>query len=255
MAGARPVPPHRRRRTPGRVPLVRALSKLGFASRAQAHALIVAGRVRVDDVVVDDPTRLVVPEQIAVTIDEVEQQRGPRRVIAFHKPRGVVTTRRDPEGRRTVFDILGEHGRGLVVVGRLDMASTGLLLLTNDTRLAASLTDPARRVPRNYVVTVRGRVTPESAARLRQGLVVPAPSGGTERLSAETIELRKTSSRETHLMVTLVEGKNREIRRLFSAIGHEVTRLHRIGFGGVSLGTLQPGEHRVISQSSDALRS
>lgn len=246
MAGARPGPPHRRRRAPGRVPLARALSKLGFASRTQAHALIVAGRVRVDDVVIDDPAQLVVPEQIAVTIDEVEQQRERRRVIAFHKPRGVVTTRSDPEGRRTVFDVLGEHGRGLVVVGRLDMASTGLLLLTNDTQLAASLTDPARRVPRDYIVTVRGRVEPEAAARLRQGLVVPAPGGGTERLSAEAIEIRKASSRETHLMVTLVEGKNREIRRLFNALGHDVTRLHRIRFGDVSLGTLQPGEHRLI---------
>ncbi len=241
MTGAR-----RARHPRGRVPLDRALSKLGFASRTQAQRLIVDGRVRVDDLIVNDPGQLVVPEQIAVTIDEVAQRRESRRVIAFHKPRGVVTTRSDPAGRRTVFDVLGDAGRGLVVVGRLDMASTGLLLLTTDTRLAASLTDPARRVPRHYVVTVRGRVEPDVAVRLRHGLVVPASGGGTERLSAEAIEIRKTSSRETHLIVTLTEGKNREIRRLFDAIGHEVTRLHRIGFGSVSLGTLQPGDHRAV---------
>lgn len=230
------------------MPLERALSKLGFASRAQAHALVMTGRVQVDGVTVTDPLCPVVPERIAVTIDAVPQQRERRRLIAFHKPRGVVTTRSDPEGRRTVFDVLGDDARGLIVVGRLDMASTGLLLLTNDTQLAASLTDPNRRVPRIYVVTARGRVEPEQAAKLRHGLTVDMP-GGTERLSVEAIEIRKTSARETHLIVTLVEGKNREIRRLFAAIGHEVTRLHRIAFGGIALESLQPGEHRDVDRT------
>src|SRR6185295_6710657 len=93
--------------------------------------------------------------------------------VLFHKPRGVVTTRRDPEGRRTVFDILGDSGRGLVAVGRLDFASTGLLIFTNDTQLANRLTDPASRALRRYVVTVRGRVSPETASRLETGAVVP----------------------------------------------------------------------------------
>lgn len=233
------------------VPLARALSKLGFASRAAARTLIENGRVRVDGRLVTDPAMSVVPERSVIAIDDVVQRREPRRIIAFHKPRGVITTTRDPDGRRTVFDVVGTAGRGLIAVGRLDLASTGLLLLTNDTRLAAALTDPARRIPRRYVVTVRGRVDPGGVTRMREGIDVPAPRGGTERLSAQAIEIRKSSARETHMLVTLVEGRNREIRRLFEAIGHDVTRLHRIAFGGVTLGTLQPGQ--FIELKLDAL--
>jgi 23S rRNA pseudouridine2605 synthase len=159
-----------------------------------------------------------------------------------------VTTRRDPEGRPTVFDLLGEAGRGLVAVGRLDLASTGLLIFTNDTRLANRLTDPSQRVRRRYVVTVRGCVTPEDARRLEAGMVVPGerPGEPTERLSAASIGIRKASRRETHLIVDLVEGRNRELRRLLAAIGHEATRIHRIGFGEYRLGDLPPGAWREV---------
>jgi 23S rRNA pseudouridine2605 synthase len=129
-------------------------------------------------------------------------------------------------------------------IGRLDMASTGLLLLTNDTRLGHTLTDPANRVPRQYIVTVRGRVDEDAAGRLVAGLDVAARGGDRERLSAARVRILKASDRETHLEVALVEGRNREIRRLFEAIGHEVTRLHRVSFGTVSLGDLAPGQWR-----------
>lgn len=174
--------------------------------------------------------------------------RPTRRVLLFHKPRGTITTRRDPEGRRTVFDVLGEAGRGLIAVGRLDMASTGLLIFTNDTQFANRLTDPAERVPRRYVVTVRGRVTPETAHRIEAGMTVPATARNPkpERLSASRVEIRKASNRETHLIVELVEGRNRELRRLFAASGHEATRIHRISFGGYQLGELQPGQWKEL---------
>lgn len=217
----------------GRVPLARALSKLGFASRAEAIRLILAGRVRVDGALVTDPGRAVVPESLRVTIDDAPQARAATHVVLlFHKPRGVVTTRRDPEGRKTVFDVIGDAGNGLVAVGRLDRASTGLLVLTNDTQLAHRLTDPANRVPRRYAVVVRGRVTPEDARKLES--------------AAATVRVRKASARETHLIVELTEGKNREIRRMFESIGREVTRLHRIAFGEYELGDLQPGEWRSV---------
>jgi 23S rRNA pseudouridine2605 synthase len=96
------------------------------------------------------------------------------------------------------------------------------------------------------VVTIRGRLTPDRAAAVREGVHVPAAGGARERLSVRSLEVRKTSARETHLIVTLVEGKNREIRRLFDALGHEVTRLHRVSFGEFELGTLQPGEYREL---------
>ena len=155
-------------RRPGQVSLDRALSKLGLASRAEARRLIAAGRVSVGGRVVNDPSAPVVPERARISIDAglPAVGRALRRVVLFHKPRGTVTTRRDPEGRRTVFDVLGDVSRGLIAVGRLDLASTGLLIFTNDTQLANRLTDPAERVLRRYVVTVRGRVTPETAARL-----------------------------------------------------------------------------------------
>lgn len=229
----------RSQKPPGHVPLDRALSKLGLASRAEAKRLIADGRVSINGRVVRKAAMLVVPERARLSIDGAERSTGraATRVVVFHKPRGTVTSRRDPEGRRTVFDVLGDAGRGLVAVGRLDLASTGLLLFTNDTQLANRLTDPAERIPRRYVVTVRGRVTPGVAKRLEVGLV---------GLSASRVEIRKASGRETHLIVELVEGKNRELRRLFDAVGHEVTRIHRISFGEYELGDLQPGEWREL---------
>jgi pseudouridine synthase len=144
--------------------------------------------------------------------------------------------------------VLGTAARGLVPVGRLDLASTGLLIFTSDTQLANRLTDPSKRVSRRYVVTVRGRVTPETARQIERGLVVPGArsSGRSERLSATRVEIRKASGRETHLIVELVEGRNRELRRLLTAVGHEPTRIHRISFGEYELGDLQPGDWREV---------
>lgn len=221
-------------RPSGHVSLDRALSKLGLASRVEARRLIADGRVAVGGRVVRNPGAPVVPERARISIDgdAVLRGRPTRRVVLFYKPRGTVTTRRDPEGRKTVFEVLGDASRGLVAVGRLDLASTGLLVLTNDTQLAHRLTDPANRVPRRYVVTVRGLVTPETARQLEH--------------DASSIEIRKASRRETHLLVNLTQGKNRELRRLFGGVGHEATRIHRIGFGDYELGDLQPGEWREV---------
>ena len=137
--------------------------------------------------------------------------------------------------------MLGDAGRGLVAVGRLDMATSGLLLLTTDTKLADWLTDPANEVARVYVVTVRRKVTGDEAARLRTGISI-----GGERLIARDVVIRKASSRETHLVVELREGRNREVRRLFEAIGHEVTRLKRVRLAGFELGALEPGQWREV---------
>jgi 23S rRNA pseudouridine2605 synthase len=127
----------------------------------------------------------------------------------------------------------------MIAVGRLDVASSGLLLLTTDTALADRVTDPLSGVPRVYVVTVRGCVTPDEARRITDGVGV---------LHAHDAIIRKASSRESHLTVELREGKNREVRRLFGAIGHEVTRLKRVQFGGLALGALGPGEWRELSR-------
>lgn len=222
-----------------RLRLDRAVSKLGLASRLEARKLIAAGRVRVNGRVVSDPARTVDVKRASITLDGERPHRRAWRTLVMNKPRGVITTRRDPEGRRTVFDVLGDAGDGLVSVGRLDMASTGLLILTNDTQLANRLTDPAAAVVRRYVVTARGKVSDEAAARMIDGL---------DGLSARSVIVRKRSVRETHLIVELVEGKNREIRRMFAALGHEVTRLMRVAFGPIELGSLQPGQWRELGR-------
>jgi 23S rRNA pseudouridine2605 synthase len=208
-------------------PLNRALSKLGLLSRAQATDAIRVGRVRVNGHVVTDPRHPVVPERVRLAIDDASQARAAWRTLLFHKPRGVVTTARDPDGRRTIYDVLGDAGEGLIAAGRLDLASSGLLLLTNDTQFAHWITDPANAIPRVYVVTVAGEMT-----RQLPGVTV-----------------RKRSTRETHLVVELRQGRNREIRNLFESIGHEVTRLKRVRFGGLELGELRPGRWRELTPS------
>ena len=228
--------------------LPRLLSKMGVASRAEAIRLIRAGRVRVNGRVVTDAGARVSPT-VRLWLDDAEvvrQPDRPRQVIAFNKPRGAVTTRRDPERRPTVFDILGDAGRGLVSVGRLDRASTGLLIFTTDRALAAALTDPARAIVRRYVVTVRGRLTPEAAGHLEAGLALTGERGRVDHLRATRVVIRKASGRETHLLVDLDEGRNREIRRLFQAVGHEVTRVHRVAFGAIALGSIPPGAWRAV---------
>ena len=192
----------------GTVRLDRALSKLGLASRSEARRLVEAGEVRVRGRIVRDPSVLVTPETAAFEIAAERSRTVPWRTIALNKPRGVITTRRDSAGRRTVFDVLGDEGASLVAVGRLDQASTGLLLLTTDTQLANWFTSPESGVVRRYVVTARGFVADESTQRMEAGI------GG---LRARSVVVRKRSKRETHLVIELTEGRNREIRRLLQA--------------------------------------
>ena len=226
----------------GVVSLERALSKLGLASRTEARALIRAGRVAVDGTMRTDPGAAVVPERATIAIDDAVRARPVPITILLHKPRGVVTTRSDPQGRATVYGLLTGMAAHVVPVGRLDFATSGLLLLTNDTRLADWLTDPRSGVPRVYLVTVKGRVEPETVATLEQGVA----SHG-DLLAAQSVSVRKASSRESHLVMTLTEGKNREVRRLLAAVGHPVTRLRRVQYGGLELGTLPAGQWRLVT--------
>ena len=228
------------------VPIDRALSKLGLASRAEARVLIREGRVRANGRLIEHVgEQIKLDAKISISGARVHggtgaRVPGARVVIAFNKPRGVVTTTKDPEGRLTVFSMLEEKGmtERLIAVGRLDLASTGLLLLTNDNDLMNRLTDPVNGVLRKYAVVVRGRVTEDEIAGLE----------------AHEIVIRKASGPETHLLVTLTQGKNREIRNMFDEIGHEVTRLHRVEFGPVSLGKLQPGDWVDVTALFDDLQ-
>jgi len=190
-----------------------------------------------------DPAARVAVDRIAISVDGRRCQPTKWRTVLLHKPRGVVTTRTDPLGRPTVYDVLGEAGAGLKPVGRLDWATSGLLVLTSDADLGHWIADPAHQVAEVYAVTVRGRVEESALASLRAGIRV---SG--ERLLASGVAIRKSSARETHLIVELREGRNREVRRIFDSLGHEVTRLKRVAFGGLTLGDLAPGRWRELKR-------
>lgn len=226
----------------GQVPLERALSKLGVASRRQTRQWIEAGQIAVNGHVIKDPAFLVVPEKVHITIDGKPALRAVACTVMLNKPRGIVITRSDEKGRKTIYDLLPAHLQHLHPVGRLDMASTGLLLMTTDTQLSDFLTDPDNGIPRVYCVTVEGRITEDKIDRLSEGI-----QDKGQLLKATSVTLRKASNKESHLVIELTEGKNREIRRMFEALGSGVTALKRISFGKLKLGTLMPGQFLEVT--------
>jgi len=224
------------------VTLDRLFSKLGLASRGVAQEWIVAGRVRVNKAVTRNPDVWVNLQNDVVSLDDQHLQDTVKRFFVFHKPKGVVTTHSDEKSRTTIFDLLPKEFGFIHAVGRLDQATSGLLLLTNDSQISSYLTNPANDIARIYLVTVRGEFTETKRQQAIAGVM-----DKDERLQCHSISAQKISSRESHLEVVLTEGKNREIRRLFKALGHEVTRLRRIQYGPFKLAQLQPGEWRELS--------
>jgi len=227
----------------GQVHLERALSKLGVASRSQTKKWIETGLIAVNGHVIKDPAFLVVPETVIITIDGKPVTRAAACTIMLNKPRGIVTTKSDEKGRKTVYDLLPAHLKHLHPVGRLDLATTGLLVMTTDTQLSNFLTDPDNEIPRIYAVSVAGLIGDDDIKRLSKGI-----EDKGQLLKASSIVIRKASHKETHLIVELMEGKNREIRRMFEALGTEVTALKRIAFGKLKLGILNPGQFREITK-------
>jgi 23S rRNA pseudouridine2605 synthase len=238
-----------------KVPLPRALSKAGAATRGDALRLVAAGRVRVNGRVARDPGLRVDPDRDRIEVDGAPLGPPPAPaaavVVALNKPRGVLVTRRDPEGRPTVFDLLPRDLGLLRCVGRLDGASAGLLLATTDTSLAAALEDPAPGVPRVYRVKIRPRLDGAALARLREGTRVD----GKDVRPAD-LEVESHGPRSTWVRVTLREGRNREIRRIAAAAGLEVEHLVRIAYGPVDLADLAPGKWRLLDPAeAGALRN
>lgn len=224
-----------------RLTVDRLLSKFGIASRGTSQEWVRAGRVRINGRVVRDPATWVLWPKDAVSVDGQPIQDSIKRFFLFHKPKGIITTHSDEKGRKTIFDVLPADLGYLHAVGRLDQATSGLLLLTNNSALSSYLTDPTHKVMRTYLVSVRGEFTEAQAMEAIVGVVACG-----ERLQCHTVKIQKSSGRESHLEVVLTQGKNREIRRLFKALGHEVTRLRRIQFGPFKLEDLPPGEWREI---------
>jgi len=233
------------RPAPGkRVQLHRALSKLGWGSRTQAWQWIAAGDVRVDGRVVIDPLTWVELGRQQITCGGRQPEATAPMTLAMHKPRGLVTTRRDERGRPTVFDLLPAGLPWLFPVGRLDADSEGLLLFTNDSQLAVRLTEPAHRVPKTYLVTVRGVPSAAALEQIRQG--VELADGLTRPVKARVVEEQAGSVR---VEMVLTEGRNRQIRRMWAALGHKVRRLVRTAVGAYALGNLGPGECRMLTNA------
>ena len=229
----------------GTVSLARALSKLGFCSRAQGDRLTRAGTVRVNGVVVRDPSLRVTPERDVIEVDGARVARVERVYLMLNKPRGLVTTMDDPQGRATVYDCLRDASLPFVTpVGRLDKASEGLLLLTNDSRWSSRLLDPASHVDKVYHVQVRAADPAAVIDRVVAGVVEPSTA---ERLEVKAIHLLRTGSRSgAWVEVVLDEGKNRQLRRIFTALDVEVLRLVRVAFGRLVLGDLAKGAWRLL---------
>jgi 23S rRNA pseudouridine2605 synthase len=233
----------------GRVPLHRALSKLGKASREEAKVLILSGKIKVHGSVETNPDRMVNPDRAHIEISGEKAEKESPRLILFHKPAGFLTTKRDPEGRPTIYDLLPDEFRSFHPVGRLDQHTSGLLLLTNNTRLSNFLTDPENQISRCYIVQVRGQLDKSDWSKMQSGVV---ESG--ETLKCSEVHLIKESKKESTYKVILKEGKYREIRRLFEFFGCEVSKLKRIEFGALTLGELKVGQvHEVENTVVDSM--
>lgn len=224
--------------------LQRALARAGVASRRAAETLIREGKVRVDGKVAELGSK-VDPARQQITVRGRRVQLAERRWIAFHKPLGVVTTASDDAGRRTVFEFLPDSA-GLTYVGRLDVMTTGLLLLTTDGEAVHRLTHPRYRIERRYTALVHGRSAAEIQAASREKVVLDG-----RPVEPKEVRVRPGKDGRSILDVTLLEGRNRVVRRWCEAMGLKVDRLARLSYGPVRLGDLAPGRYRPLTPAEE----
>jgi 23S rRNA pseudouridine2605 synthase len=226
-----------------RVGLARALSKLGYCSRAQAVELIRTGRVRLNGRVRRDPQDAVAIGRDRIEVDGGELRDARKVYWMLNKPRGVVTTAADEEGRQTVYACLPGDLPWLSPVGRLDRASEGLLLLTNDSEWAARITSPDSHIHKTYHVQIDAVADAALIQRLRDGVEVE----GREVLRAKSAGVLRQGQKSSWLTIVLDEGKNRQIRRMLQALGVDVARLVRVAIGDLQLGDLPKGQARQLT--------
>jgi 23S rRNA pseudouridine2605 synthase len=236
----------KRQQSSRRIGLARALSKFGHCSRSQAAQLIRAGRVRLNGVVRRDPETPVHPEQDRIAADGREINQQQKIYLMMNKPRGLVTTASDEKGRQTVYDVFAKAGESLpwvAPVGRLDKASEGLLLLTNDSEWGARIATPETHLHKTYHVQI-GTVADD---KLTQAIVGGVTSADRDILRATGARLLRSGERNCWLEIILDEGKNRQIRRMLAAFGVEVLRLVRVAIGPLQLGQLEKGGYRALT--------
>jgi len=227
---------------PRRIGLARALSKLGYCSRSRAWELIRAGRVRLNGTRRRDPETPVDLATHRIEVDGAAVTGQSRLYLMLNKPRGLVTTAADEKGRETIYSCLGPDPPWVAPVGRLDKASEGLLLVTNDSEWAARVLSPETHIEKTYHVQIRGRAEPEVVRSLQQGLSTDA---GFLRVRQASILLQ--GARNAWLEIVLDEGKNRHIRRMLEVLRIEVLRLVRVAVGPLVLGDLPKGASRELT--------
>jgi 23S rRNA pseudouridine2605 synthase len=218
----------------------------GLASRRKAEEMILEGRVTLNGSIVTDPTMTADPDRDHIKVDGKLLLRpdSAKYYYLFNKPRNVVSTMSDPEGRPCVGDLLKTLKKRFFTVGRLDFDAEGLMILTNDGQLAQKLSHPSHRIPRTYLVKVRGTPDDRLLSTIKRGMRI----GDGERLGNVLWSVVKKQKTTTWLRIVLYEGKKNEIKRIFLQIRHPVRKIRRVGFGPLTLGTLPVGEWRTLTE-------
>ena len=231
--------------------LDRALSKAGLGSRTEARSWIGAGRVTVNGRKIQTPDHWVDLARDKIALDGKPITQSEKIYLLLYKPKGYLTTYKDPEGRPTVYDLIPDLGAWVFPVGRLDLETSGLLILTNDTQLAERLTNPDYKVPKTYLVKSAALVTEAQLEFLRQG--VELSDGPTK---PATVRRVRDSGKHSFLEITISEGRNRQVRRMLEAIDNKVLKLVRLSIGPLAIGDLAIGKHRALTRAEvDQLRS
>ncbi len=233
--------------------LDRVISKAGLGSRTEARSWIGAGRVRVNGKLIQTPDHWVDLEHDRVTLDGKPIAARKKIYLLLYKPKGYITTYKDPEGRPTVYDLIPKVEDWVSPVGRLDQDTSGLLILTNDTQFAERMTNPKYKAPKTYLVKTSTRLAEEALDQLRRGVTL---SDGPTR-PAEVTRLRDSGDK-TFFEITLTEGRNRQVRRMVEAVGSKVLKLVRTAIGPLQIARLEigkfrqltPGELRELTQST-----
>jgi pseudouridine synthase len=222
--------------------LERVFSKAGRGSRTEARQWIAARRVRVNGKIVQNADQWIDLERDKVTLDGKPLRAAEATYVLLYKPAGYITTYRDPERRPTVYDLVSDAGGWLTPVGRLDLETSGLLLMTNDTDFAERVTNPEHKVPKTYQVKAAGLLGDDQLEQLRNGVSL---SDGPTR-PAEVNMLRQGHN-STHLEITISEGRNRQVRRMLEAVGSKVLKLVRTAIGPIRIGDLPIGKWRALT--------
>jgi 23S rRNA pseudouridine2605 synthase len=228
--------------------LDRVISKAGLGSRTEARSWIGAGRVKVNGKVIQTPDHWVDVARDQVLLDGEPLTKAERRYVLLYKPKGYITTYRDPEGRPTVYDLIPGLGQFVGTVGRLDLDTSGLLLLTNDTALAEAMTNPEYKLPKTYLVKASALLSAEQLQKLANG--VELSDGPT--LPA-TVKRVRDSAKFTFLELVITEGRNRQVRRMIEALEAKVLKLVRVRLGPLTLEGLSVGKWRDLTPAEVAV--